>query len=242
MSARALSSKARLGPPNYVSLILDGKRRLSVSGALSLAGFMGLNADETQDLVALVQYCEAKDEREKAYFARQLAELRRSKPKDARRLLRQDLAADWGLPIILLLSIDQTRDSASRRISDVLKIKKVDAEKHLDLLEREGLLTRGEVYAVSSDYFAQRDPKAKKKSVALFLQQHVRLLANSLAKKYSADSKHIVHALGGKAVRKEELFALLEKTSEQSAALVADDAVEEVFVMHLHCQPLSDYL
>ncbi len=81
-----------------------------------------------------------------------------------------------------------------------------------------------------------------KRSLAEFLKVHTEMLARSITRKYSSESKHIVHVLGGKSIRKSDLFNILEKTAQASAEVVSDDEAEELFIMHLHCVSLKNYV
>src|SRR5688500_12169524 len=66
-SLRALSLKASLGPSNYLSLILEGKRKLTIAGALSLGRIFGLQKHELKYFVALVELGRAESEEEKQF-------------------------------------------------------------------------------------------------------------------------------------------------------------------------------
>lgn len=242
VSARSLSSAANLGPANYLSLILDGKRRLTVAGSLALSDLMGLGLDEVRYFVVLISYCESKHKNEKEFFREQLNELRAKKPISATKLPKDELSYDWRVPIVLMLAAGKSPQTAAKEISRQLKLKAHEAEEFLDRLLNAGLLKLNGHYELSDSYLSQRDRNSMKRSHADFLKRHSELLASSIAKRYSPEAKHIVHVLGANKSRAKALFSALERTSEECARLVADDKTEEVYVMQLHCIPLSNYL
>lgn len=243
ISRRALSQKAGFKAPNYIGLIIDGKRNLTNSGAIALAEAMELGPPETEFFFHLVSYAHAESKVERQFFKRILEGLAKTKPKQGKRTQRGELTSAWYIPITLMLAVEQTPALAQERISAALGFSGKQAEQALqEMLESKMLVLAQERLVLNATYFLQRDSKSMKKTNEVFLQKHAQLLSESIAKSYSSESKHIVNVLGGLGVRKKDFFAILEKTTEQCAALVDQDPVEEVFVIHLHCQTLKNYL
>src|SRR4051812_22386138 len=74
------SELAGLGSPNYMKLVIEGKRNLTVANIHQVAAGMGLSFDETQFFEALTLFGQSKTGTEKTYFRRRLRELRKNKP------------------------------------------------------------------------------------------------------------------------------------------------------------------
>lgn len=243
ISGRALSQKAGFKAPNYIGLIIDGKRNLTNAGVIALAEAMDLTPPETEFFFHLVSFAHAETKTEKVFFKRLLEGLAKTKPKRTKRAQREELTSAWYVPITLMLAVDQSPEAAQERVRAGLGFTSELAQQAIQgMLDSKMLVLQNDRLAMNSSFFLQRDPKSLKKNSEAFLRKHTQLLAESLSKTYSSESKHIVNVLGGLEVRKKEFFAILEKTTEQCAALVSDDPVEEVFVVHLHCQTLKNYL
>jgi len=243
ISGRALSLKAGFKSSNYISLIIDGKRNLTNSGAIGLAEAMDLTPPEMEYFFYLVSHNQSESRKEKQFFKQKLESLSKHKPKVGNRTHRGEVTSAWYIPIALMLAVNHGVDQAMERITHGLGFTTKLAEKAIkEMLESNMLILENEQLRMNSTYYMERDSKSLKKNSEIFMQKHTQLLQESVQRRYSSDSKHLVSMLGGLKVRREELFSLLEKTTEACAALVNDDPAEEVFVVHLHCQTLQNYL
>jgi uncharacterized protein (TIGR02147 family) len=87
---------------NYASLIVSGKRNLTISDACRIAKFLKLRESETRYFVLLVQYDACDDAAERAMFRTWLEEL---SPKKKITTLRptdySSLLAEWYVPAVL---------------------------------------------------------------------------------------------------------------------------------------------
>jgi len=70
------SVAANIKSPNYLKLIIEGKRNLSNEMILKFAKAIKLNKDDTDEFKALVQYCQAKDPLDRNQKLKRLSELR----------------------------------------------------------------------------------------------------------------------------------------------------------------------
>jgi uncharacterized protein (TIGR02147 family) len=242
LSARGLSASIGLASNNYMSLILDGKRKMTIDTGLKFAEFAGLNPLETKYFILLIQHNDATSENEKNFFKRSLLDAAQKKPLKGVKSSFDSLSTQWNLPIIMLIAIGKTKVEAISNIAQSLKISNLDSELLLRQLEEQKILHLNQVYEITASYITQRDHNSIKNNYSAFLFKHVDKLLNSVSKKYSSKSKYMVHILAGKSSRKAELFKLIDELTEESASLVENDPSEEIFVMHLHCVPLQEYL
>lgn len=243
ISLRYLSTKASLGAANYLSLVLEGKRKLTISGALSLGNFMGFQTHEIKYFVGMVELSRADTNNEIKYYEERLLELKRNKPHNTKKLGANTLSTDWRYPILLMLLIESTLEESIRKVVKVFNVTEKQASDLLSSFLKQGMLSvKDGKFLVNDSYSSHRDSKSSSMATANFLATHSEVLAKSLKKKYSSESKHIVQVLGSKKIRKAEFFAILEEASQSCAALVNDDPVEEIFILHYHCQTLSNYL
>ena len=75
-SYATFSAVADIKSPNYLKLIIDGQRNLSVEMARKFAKPLGLNKDETEEFVALVVYTQTADPLERNRHLKGLSDLR----------------------------------------------------------------------------------------------------------------------------------------------------------------------
>lgn len=70
------AARADIKSPNYLKLVIDGKRNLSPKMALKFAKAMSLDREKSNEFVALVQYNQALTGDERNHYLRSLAEIR----------------------------------------------------------------------------------------------------------------------------------------------------------------------
>lgn len=146
MSFRTFSRRAGLRSPNYLKLVMDGRRNLSVRTAPAFARACGLDAERAAYFVDLVAFNQARtpSERQEAY--ERLARHRRY--REIRRLDVEQAAyhAHWWIPAIRELAArrDFQADPAWIARQLVPSIRKDQAARALDVLVRLGMLVRDE--------------------------------------------------------------------------------------------------
>ncbi|MGE4131573.1 MAG: TIGR02147 family protein [Bdellovibrionales bacterium] len=75
-SYATFSASADIKSPNYLKLIIDGQRNLSIDMARRFAKALALGRDETDEFVALVNFTQAAEPLERNRFLKVLADLR----------------------------------------------------------------------------------------------------------------------------------------------------------------------
>lgn len=73
------SAAANVKSPNYLKLIIEGKRNLSKDMAQKFARAMSLNKEQTDEFCTLVNFCQAKDPADRNSYLRELNQLRVNK-------------------------------------------------------------------------------------------------------------------------------------------------------------------
>jgi uncharacterized protein (TIGR02147 family) len=161
-SYRLFARKAKLGSPNYLKLVVDGKRRITDRTLYQFARGLGLNRDEEKYFRELVMYQEVSDPDSKELHLRSL--LKYQEKQRAPTPLRADrikFLLDWHHAVIreLVLNADFQENPAwiARRLGN--KVSEAQARESLDLLVRlkfldrnaEGRLEQKEPLLTSSD-------------------------------------------------------------------------------------------
>lgn len=155
-SYRLFARKAKLGSPNYLKLVVDGKRRITDRTLFQFARGLGLNKDEEKYFRELVMYQEVSDPDSKEIHLRSLL-----KYQEKQRIavpLRSDrikFLLDWHhgavRELINLKDFVESPKWIAERLGN--KISEEQAKESLELLLRLGILVRN-----SSGKLEQKEP------------------------------------------------------------------------------------
>ena len=145
-SYRLFARKAKLGSPNYLKLVVDGKRRITDRTLYQFARGLGLNRDEEKYFRELVMYQEVSDPDSKELHLRSLLKYQeKQRTPTPLRADRIKFLLDWHHAVIreLVLNADFKEDPVwiARRLGN--KISEAQARESLDLLIRLKFLERG---------------------------------------------------------------------------------------------------
>jgi uncharacterized protein (TIGR02147 family) len=144
LSYRAFSRRAALGAPNYLKLVIDGKRNLTTSMALRFAHAAGLSGEGADYFVELVAFCQASKSADKQKHHQRLLAFRRYREAHKLENAHAEYHSAWYLPAIReLVSSRDFRDDP-KWIAHKLwpAIKPSEAKQALMILLKLGLLER----------------------------------------------------------------------------------------------------
>jgi uncharacterized protein (TIGR02147 family) len=143
-SYRAFARAAGLGAPNYLQLVINGKRNLTPAMARRFADTCGLAKDAASYFVALVAFNQAGDNEERQARYRELSAFRRYRRAQKLELAEAAYHSTWYLPAIreLVLSPGFREDPAWIATTLRPPIKENEARQALDTLLELGLLER----------------------------------------------------------------------------------------------------
>jgi uncharacterized protein (TIGR02147 family) len=143
-SYRSFSKKAGVSSPNYLKLVMEGKRSLSTKMAERFAQACGLDADERRYFVHLVGFNQAKSSTERAHYYDRLTGFQRYRLAHRLELAHAAYYSEWFIPAVReLVSLPQFRED-SEWIADQLlpPIAPIQAQRALDTLIELELLVR----------------------------------------------------------------------------------------------------
>jgi uncharacterized protein (TIGR02147 family) len=100
MSYRAFSRAAGLGAPNYLKLVIDGKRNLSSDMAERFAHACRLNADGTEYFRTLVQFNQAGTDEERNALHERLSKFARFRSAQRLDLAEKEYHSTWYIPAV----------------------------------------------------------------------------------------------------------------------------------------------
>lgn len=140
-SMRSLARQLEMAP-SMLSSVLNGKRNLSVSNALKIAGQLELKDNESEYLALLVQLESADKLERKSEISTKLRALNPDHGVHDLTIDRFRMISSWYHLPILEMSELKGVTLTGQTVADLLKISKTDAELALERLERLELLER----------------------------------------------------------------------------------------------------
>jgi uncharacterized protein (TIGR02147 family) len=143
-SYRSFARAAGLGAPNYLQLVINGRRNLTPAMARRFAETCGLLKDAAGYFVALVAFNQAGDNEERQARYRELSAFRRYRRAQKLELAQAAYHSTWYLPAIRELVLSPAFRDDPAWIAGTLRpaIKESEARQALDTLLELGLLER----------------------------------------------------------------------------------------------------
>jgi len=140
------SVAANIKSPNYLKLIIEGKRNLSNEMTLKFAKALKLNREETDEFKLLVQYCQAKDPLERNQKLKRLSEYRMTKQMRMGNFNTQALEAvpNWVTWVLYTLADQKGVDFELGNLMQTMKSRanQDEIKKALDRLFKTGELVK----------------------------------------------------------------------------------------------------
>ncbi len=143
-SYRAMSARLGFAAPNFLKLVIDGKRNLGRESIAKVTGGLDLNRRESEYFSYLVFFLQAKDPVEKNYFFGLIAAMR---ARTSTTLLQADqfeYLSRWYHPVVRELVAERSDpldyERLSARLDNMVSPSKI--RQSVTLLLRLGLLTR----------------------------------------------------------------------------------------------------
>lgn len=145
-SYRAFARAAGLGAPNYLQLVINGRRNLTPEMALRFAETCGLGKEAARYFVALVAFNQAPPGETRQARYRELGAFRRYRRAQKLELAEAAYHSTWYLPAIRELVHSAAFREDPEWIAGVLRppIRPSEAEQAITTLLELGLLQRGE--------------------------------------------------------------------------------------------------
>lgn len=143
-SYRAFSKRAGVASPNFLKLVIEGKRGLSSKMAERFAHACGLDADASRYFVHLVGFNQSKTSTERAQYYDKLTGFQSYRQAHKLELAHAAYYSDWYMPAIRELAASKHFREDPEWIADQLipKISPLQAQRALETLCDLGLLVR----------------------------------------------------------------------------------------------------
>jgi uncharacterized protein (TIGR02147 family) len=243
LSYRGFARLAGLGAPNYLKLVIEGKRNLSSAMAERFAAACRLNADATEYFKILVAFNQAKRDDERNELHERLAGFARFRSSQRLDLAQKEYHSSWYVPAIReLIACPGFREDPAWIASTLMPpITERQAAQALGVLQRLGLLERdesGQLVQVSRAVSTGEQPSG------LYLRNyHAQMMERAVqAMRDIAPEERHISALtlsASVATIREVQRRVMEFRRELAALCDADPEPAQIIQLNMQLIPLS---
>lgn len=187
-SYRLFSEKAGLNSPNYLALVIDGKRDLTIANIHQFAAALDLRRDEAEFFETLVLLNQSSTEEEKHFYDDRRRRLSQNKPRNSSKSLPGASLHEWFYTAVLVLAHNQNKEEAAQKIRIETGLKSSDIQKTLEELVSLGFLseTEDKTLKISSSQITFNDPRG----LSLAQEKHLRAQLGQSLKAFSQTYKN----------------------------------------------------
>ncbi len=220
-SYKLFSEAAGIKSPNYLTLIVEGERNLTITNVHYFARAMKLRPDETEFFEALVLFNQSKAPLEQTYYRDRLHALKKVKPASILRSSPLEVLKYGHTPGVMVLAHGRNFEDSVQKCSDELPLGEKSIRKTLkELIEIKLLCEVDGVLMIGAQQTTFHDPK----SLSQYQEQYLYIqLENSLRAFKTGyrnkKAKFISHSFtipkGALDEIQEELSSLIENLTEK---------------------------
>ena len=242
-SYRAFSKRAGVASPNYLKLVVEGKRSLSPKMSERFAHACGLDADASRYFVHLVTFNQAKSSTERSQAYDKLTGFQSYRQAHKLELAHAAYYSDWYMPAIRELAASAQFQADPEWIADQLvpKVSPLQAQRALETLIELGLLVRNSAgRLVQADALVSTGPETRGLHIVAFHRAMTQRAIESIdlvpAAERDISSLTLCLGRGGLATLKTRLQRLRRELLELSAL---ETEPEQVVQVNFQLFPLS---
>lgn len=242
-SYRAFSKRAGVASPNYLKLVIEGKRSLSPKMSERFAHACGLDADASRYFVHLVAFNQAKSSSERAQAYDKLTGFQSYRQAHKLELAHAAYYSDWYMPAIRELAASVQFRADPEWIADQLvpRISPLQAQRALETLIELGLLVENAAGRwVQADALVSTGPETRGLHIVAFHRAMTQRAIESIdlvpAAERDISSLTLCLGRGGLATLKTRLQRLRRELLELSAL---ETEAEQVVQVNFQLFPLS---
>ena len=242
-SYRSFSKRAGVSSPNYLKLVIEGKRNLSPKMASQFAQACSLDAEAARYFVHLVAFNQSKTSTERAEHYDRLTGFQRYQQAHKLEIAHAAYYSDWYMPAIRELAASRGFREEPEWIAEQLvpRITSLQAQRALETLTDLGLLVRNAAgRLVQADALLSTGPETRGLHIAAFHRAMMHRAVESIdlvaAPERDISSLTLCLGRGGLKALKERLQRFRRELLELSA-LESDP--EQVVQVNFQLFPLS---
>ncbi|MCB0386439.1 MAG: TIGR02147 family protein [Bdellovibrionales bacterium] len=157
------SNRAGLPSPNYLQMIMTGRRNLTVDNIHRFATALDFGEEEREFFEALVHWEQTEEPTAKKFYRVRLDRLRKNLPETRASTRANALFREWYHPVVWVAAEGKTRDEVVE-LGGSLKLSPDQMTQALDQLGEEGLLIENaeSKYQLVADHLQARDSGSMK--------------------------------------------------------------------------------
>lgn len=242
-SFRSFSKRAGVSAPNYLKLVIEGKRSLSPKMAERFAHACGLDTEASRFFVHLVTFNQAKTTSERARAYDKLTAFQSYRQAHKLEIAHAAYYTDWFMPAIRELAASRQFRDDPEWIADQLvpRITPLQAQRALETLIELGLLVRSSSGRLEqADMLVSTGPEARGLHIVAFHRAMTQRAMESIdlvpAPERDISSLTLCVGRGGLKVLKERLQRVRRELLELSAL---ETEPEQVVQLNFQLFPLS---
>ncbi len=242
-SYRSFSKRAGVASPNYLKLVIEGKRSLSAKMAERFAQACGLDPDASRFFAHLVGFNQAKTSTERAQYYDKLTGFQRYRQAHKLEIAHAAYYSDWYMPAIRELAASLHFKEDPEWIADHLipKITPLQAQRALETLSDLGLLVRDKQgRLVQADALLSTGPETRGLHITAFHRAMTQRAIESIdlvpAPERDISSLTLCVGRSGLRILKERLQQVRRELLELSAL---ESEPEQVVQINFQLFPLS---
>lgn len=190
-SYKRFAQQAGLGSPNYLKLIIDGDRQLTVTNIHRFAQALELTYTEIQYFEALVHLCQAESTREKSYYRARVSELSRGVSRKLTRKPSSTALLDEPSTMGVVLCLHGANTvTAATEAAEKTGVKPERVQKIIQVLVGEELLNvvQGK-FELTEKYIKFQDRKSRSGGQKKYFRAQLDASVRALETRYERDAK-----------------------------------------------------
>jgi uncharacterized protein (TIGR02147 family) len=237
------SQLAGLKSPNYLKLVMDGKRGLTVGNIHQFAKALRLEGEEVDYFEALVLHGQAEGAAERDYYRQRLQRLKKAKPKKGKYVGAGGFVSRWYHPALVVCLYGEQNSGQVKKIANTLGISEAEVRQGLEYMHSAGIAQKREdgVFEVGESYLKFKGAFANKQQQKEFLRQQLELSLKAFRQQYETGAKFLSHTFTlseeNYNVYVKEIFALVERLTTISE----EDKMERVAQLNVQLFPLVPF-
>lgn len=214
------SKRAGIKSPNYLKVIIDGKKRLTSSNIFAFARALKLSGSETEYFESMVRFKQALDSDERRHYSERMRRASRSKSASQRKLEADILFSDPLFPAVLVSLGTRPDGLSEREVSNIFSMQPSRTARLLGELVHHNIAQLADGRYKFSDTHVIVNKENYHRSQKDFLRNQLLLSQRELEKNYSKGAKFYSHSFSvgadGFRLRWEDIKKFVENITIQS--------------------------
>jgi uncharacterized protein (TIGR02147 family) len=196
-SYKSFSIAAGIKSPNYLTLVIEGSRNLTIANIQQFAIALQLRPDEIDYFETLVLFNQSKLPIEQSYYKNRLLSLKKDKPRSIRKSSPFEFLKEWYSTAILVLSHGRSLEDAAQKCKLEIQLPLDKIHQTISNLLDVGLLQLvDEKLQISSQQLTMSDPKSLNLSQEIYLSAQLEQSMKAFRRGYKQKKgKFLSHTL-----------------------------------------------